>query len=144
MPAAVEYLLSIDGITTGDVPFESYSFGALNAGSPSTGGGGGVGKVSFNPFSITRKIDKASPVLFRACATGRHIKDAHLTLRAAAKGTPTMTIVLRNVLIAGISEAGNVHGGATPLEEIGFLFQVFEITVDGVTFGYDLDRGRVV
>jgi hypothetical protein len=26
--------------------------------------GAGAGKVTFNPFSITRKIDKSSPVLF--------------------------------------------------------------------------------
>ena len=33
-----------------------------------TGGGSsgaGAGKVSFNPFSITRKIDKASPIFFQ-------------------------------------------------------------------------------
>jgi hypothetical protein len=35
-----------------------------------TGGGGtcsggcGTGKVSFNPFSITRKIDSSSPIFF--------------------------------------------------------------------------------
>ena len=27
--------------------------------------GAGAGKVTFNPFSITRKIDKASPVFFQ-------------------------------------------------------------------------------
>ena len=27
-------------------------------------GGSGAGKVTFNPFSITRKIDKSSPTLF--------------------------------------------------------------------------------
>jgi hypothetical protein len=26
--------------------------------------GSGAGKVTFNPFSITRKVDKASPILF--------------------------------------------------------------------------------
>ena len=31
-------------------------------GSQSTGAG--AGKVTFNPFSITRKVDKASPVFF--------------------------------------------------------------------------------
>ena len=30
----------------------------------STVAGGGAGKVTFNPFSITRHVDKASPVLF--------------------------------------------------------------------------------
>ena len=29
----------------------------------SGGGGSGAGKVTFNPFSITRKIDAASPLL---------------------------------------------------------------------------------
>ena len=28
------------------------------------GSGAGAGKVTFNPFSITRHVDKASPVLF--------------------------------------------------------------------------------
>ena len=32
-------------------------------GSSSTGAG--AGKVTFNPFSITRKVDKASPVFFQ-------------------------------------------------------------------------------
>jgi hypothetical protein len=27
-------------------------------------GGAGAGKITFNPFSITRHVDKASPVLF--------------------------------------------------------------------------------
>ena len=42
---------------------EGYSFDihqTLNIGSQSTG----AGKVTFNPFSITKKIDKSSPVLF--------------------------------------------------------------------------------
>jgi hypothetical protein len=30
----------------------------------STVAGGAAGKVTFNPFSITRHVDKASPVLF--------------------------------------------------------------------------------
>jgi type VI protein secretion system component Hcp len=30
----------------------------------STAAGGAAGKVTFNPFSITRHVDKASPVFF--------------------------------------------------------------------------------
>jgi hypothetical protein len=30
----------------------------------STVAGGAAGKIAFNPFSITRHVDKASPVLF--------------------------------------------------------------------------------
>jgi bacteriocin-like protein len=28
------------------------------------GSGAGAGKITFNPFSITKHVDKASPVLF--------------------------------------------------------------------------------
>jgi type VI protein secretion system component Hcp len=35
----------------------------VSASSPSTGAG--ARKVTFNPFSITRKIDKSSPILFQ-------------------------------------------------------------------------------
>lgn len=31
----------------------------------SSSSGAGAGKVTFNPFSITRKIDKSSPILFQ-------------------------------------------------------------------------------
>jgi hypothetical protein len=37
---------------------------SLNIGSQSSGAG--AGKVTFNPFSITRKIDKASPIFFQS------------------------------------------------------------------------------
>lgn len=37
---------------------------AATGGKGSQSTGGGTGKVSFNPFSITRKIDKSSSNLF--------------------------------------------------------------------------------
>ncbi len=144
MPTAVEYILHIDGITTAtvDTPFESYSFSATNnIGSQSSGAG--AGKVTFNPFSITKKIDKASPLLFRACLTGQHIKKVTLELLPAIrKGTPQtefLIVILENVVISRVSEAGNVHGGVVPLEEVEFIFRAFQMTVDGVSFGHDLD-----
>jgi Type VI secretion system effector, Hcp len=50
---------------------EDYSFDVeqtLNIGSQSTGAG--AGKVTFNPFSVTRKIDKVSPTLFKMTCAG--------------------------------------------------------------------------
>jgi type VI protein secretion system component Hcp len=35
----------------------------VSGGIGSQSSGAGAGKVTFNPFSITRKVDKASPVL---------------------------------------------------------------------------------
>ena len=70
---------------------EDYSFDieqVLNIGSQSTGAG--AGKITFNPFSITRSSDKISPVLFQmACA-----------------GTPFQTVWL------GLSKSGSAPASA--------------------------------
>src|SRR5579863_4851988 len=51
----------------------------LNIGSQSSGAG--AGKVTFNPFQITRKTDRASPRLFTMCCTGEHFQQVSLYLR---------------------------------------------------------------
>lgn len=64
---------------------EDFSFDieqTLNIGSQSTGAG--AGKVTFNPFSINRKIDKASPLLFRMACAGTPFSDVRLGLRKSA------------------------------------------------------------
>ena len=48
----------------------------LNIGSQSTGAG--AGKVTFNPFTITRKMDAASPLLFQNSASGTPFKTAEV------------------------------------------------------------------
>jgi type VI secretion system Hcp family effector len=53
----------------------------LNIGSQSSGIGSG--KVTFNPFQITRKSDRASPLLFTMCCTGEHFQQVSLYLRRA-------------------------------------------------------------
>ena len=57
----------------------------LNIGSQSSGAG--AGKVTFNPFSITRKTDRASPMLFQMCCAGQHFKIVSLYLRRSGGGT---------------------------------------------------------
>ena len=61
---------------------EDFSFDieqVLNIGSQSPGAG--AGRVTFNPFSITRKIDKASPVLFEMACSGTPFQQVALGLR---------------------------------------------------------------
>src|SRR5580704_14346907 len=61
---------------------EDYSFDieqTLNIGSQTSGAG--AGKVTFNPFSITRKIDQASPILFQMACSGTAFKVVTLALR---------------------------------------------------------------
>ena len=55
----------------------SWSWGVSQSGTTGhAGGGAGAGKASFHDFNFTHHVDKASPLLMRACATGQHVSDA--------------------------------------------------------------------
>jgi len=77
-----------EGAKSGLFEIEDFSFDieqTLNIGSQSTGAG--AGKVTFNPFSITRKIDRASPTLFERACSGTPYKQVALALRKSSGGT---------------------------------------------------------
>jgi type VI protein secretion system component Hcp len=66
---------------------EDFSFDieqTLNIGSQSSGAG--AGRVTFNPFSITRKIDRSSPVFFERACSGTPFQQVTLGLRKASGG----------------------------------------------------------
>ena len=74
----------------------------LNIGSSSSGAGSG--KVTFNPFQITKKTDSSSPNLFEACVTGETLAKAVFEIRTAtAKGeTVVERITLTNAEISKV------------------------------------------
>ncbi len=61
---------------------------------PSAGGGAGAGKVKFQDISFTHLVDKASPNLMLACASGKHYPEARLTVRRSDPTTPPAFKVL--------------------------------------------------
>src|SRR5262249_1825873 len=77
---------SLDSKHKDEIEVLSYSWGVTNAGSMAHGSGGGEGKASFHDLSFVHQIDKASPVLMQACATGTHYKEATITHRKSGKG----------------------------------------------------------
>ncbi len=68
----------------------------LNIGSASAGAG--AGKVTFNPFSITRKVDVNSPIFFHMCCSGTPFKSVDLALRKAS-GASSLTSAGQDYLI---------------------------------------------
>lgn len=94
---AFDCFLKIDGIDgesqddrhAKEIDVLSFSWGESNTGGVAHGGGGGAGKVSMQDFHFTMKLNKASPLLARACATGQHIKSAVLTCRKAGGSVVT-------------------------------------------------------
>lgn len=133
--AAVDYFLKIDGIAgestdakhKGEIDIESWSWGATNAGSHATGGGGGAGKVSMQDFHFVMRENKASPILMLACATGQHIKSAQLTCRkAGTEQQEFLTIKFSDLLVSSYQTGGSAHGDIIPQDQISLNFSKIE------------------
>jgi type VI secretion system secreted protein Hcp len=94
----------------------SYSWGVTNPGSLGSGGGGGTGRATFRDLSIVHKIDRASPNLLKACATGQHLKEGTITFRKAGERPHEFLIIKMNdVIITGVVQgaAGSEVGSET-------------------------------
>jgi type VI secretion system secreted protein Hcp len=70
-----------------------------------------------SPLHVTKPVDKATPLLYRACATGDIIPRASLELvRAEGKWLRYYRIVLENVIVSSIQTGGSAAGH--PEEEV--------------------------
>jgi type VI secretion system secreted protein Hcp len=79
-----------------------------------------------NDFAFTMKINKASPKLFLACATGQHIKEALLTCRKAGKEQQEYLKIKFNDLLVSSFQTGGSSGDVIPMESISFNFSKIE------------------
>jgi type VI secretion system secreted protein Hcp len=131
--AQADYFLKIDGIQgesadskhKNEIHLMSWSWGETNGGSHGAGGGGGAGKVVMQDFHFSMNVNKASPKLFLACASGQHIKEALLTCRKAGKDQQEyLKIKFQELLISTYQTGGS---DAVPVEQIGFNFAKIEI-----------------
>ena len=111
---------SADDKHKGEIEVLSFSWGVSNSASI-TGTGGGAGKATFHDIVFTHGIDKASPSLLRACATGQHIKEATITHRKAGKGQQEFLVIKLNDVIV-TSVALNDASGGTSSENVGLAF----------------------
>ncbi len=134
------------GLAAGSIAIDSWSWGAYQ----SQSSGAGAGKVKFNEFSITRRIDSASPGLFQACASGATLATVVLTLSppppsGAAPGD-TLVITFSRVHVASYSTSSS--GGERPVESISFNFTKIQMdyhpqsTSAVVHSGWDLATGK--
>jgi type VI secretion system secreted protein Hcp len=157
--AAVDYFLKIEGIDgessdskhKNEIDLESWSFGATNSGSMAHGGGGGSGKVQFNDFHFVMRVNKSSPKLMLACASGEHIKKAVLTCRKAGKDQQEfLKFTFSDCLVSSFQQGGANPGEIVPLDQISLNFAKIEQeykaqkadgTLDGaVKAGWDLKQ----
>ena len=161
--ATVDYFLKIDGVEgestdskhKGEIDLESWSWGESQTGSHSAGGGGGAGKVHMQDFHFVMRMNKASPKLMLACATGQHIPKAVLTMRKAGKEQQEYAkITLSDLLVSSYQTGGSAKGDIIPLEQISLNYAKIEFeykeqkpdgTLGGaVKAGYDQKKNEKV
>ncbi len=103
---------SLDSKHTDEIEVLSLSWGVTNNTSIGAGGSG-AGRASFHDLSFVHAIDKASPRLLRACATGSHLKEATITHRKAGKGQQEYLIIkMDDVIITSVSLSESTAGGS--------------------------------
>jgi type VI secretion system secreted protein Hcp len=122
-----------------------------------SGGGGGVagsaaGRPMLRNLRFTHALDAASPLLMLACVSGRHLKDAVLTVARGGAAPDSVVLRLSGVMITSVDAAVN--------EEKGGLFETVTLAFEKITldytpqtatgapgtaahFGWDLTTGRV-
>jgi len=138
---------SLDSKHKDEIEVLSYSWGVSNSANI---GGGGAGKATFQDLSFSHTIDKASPLLLRACATGQHLKEATITHRKAGKGQQEYLIIKMNdVIVTGVA-LNDMSAGSSENISIAFAKVHLEYkpqrpdgSLDaGVHFKYDLKANK--
>ena len=79
----------------------------LNIGSATSGAG--AGKVSFQPFTVTKTVDKYSSDLFLDLAAGKRLTSAEIIVRKADAGslaTPVAQYLMKDVVITSLHVSG--------------------------------------
>jgi len=159
---AVDYFLKIKGIEgesfdskhKNEIDVLSWSWGETQSGTHAAGGGGGAGKVSMQDFSFVMKVNKASPKLLLACASGEHIPEATLVCRKAGKEQQEfLTIKLSDCLVSSFQTGGS-SGSEFETDSVSLNFAKVEYayraqkadgTLDGaIKAGYDLKQNKTV
>jgi type VI secretion system secreted protein Hcp len=169
----VDYFLQIQGVEgesaakdhIGWIQLAAWHWAEENAGTWSQGGGGGAGKVQMKDFEFRMPTNKASPKLFKMCATGEHIKKALLVCRKSGNGQkPFLKVSFEDVLVSSYRTMGNVNAGfgnydqdsehvvPTDVIRLNFAkieFEYMEQNPDGsmgapIKSGYDLKASQAI
>jgi len=134
--AATDFFLKIDGIDgestddkhKGEIDLLSWSWGETQSGAHAGGGGGGAGKVSMQDFHFVMTVNKATPKLILACASGEHIKEATLTCRkAGGQQEEYLKYKFSDLLISSYQTGGSGGSGVVPTEQISFNYSKMEV-----------------
>ena len=151
---AERWFLMLDGIAgestddrhRGEVDVTAWSFGVTHP-ATDTGTGVGSGRAVFDELHVEAPISAATPPLFTACASGRHLRTAVLTgVRVGGARQEFVTYSLEDVLVVAVRHGDAVDG--VPTDAVALAFKRIRISYrpqrpDGsvgaaVTAGWDV------
>jgi type VI protein secretion system component Hcp len=106
-----------------DLPLSSVVWGVSNNTPVGAGSNGaGAGKVTFNPFTITRKVDQASPALFQAAASGVHFQSATIFVLPPAGTAATTEAIEYQLTFPVVSSALESSSPNGSIETYGLAY----------------------
>lgn len=155
---AADYFLKLDGIPgesvdaghKGEIDVSGVGWGVSRASGAVGGGGGGAGKAEFEDLVVVARTSKASPLVWQACATGKHLASAVLTCRRrAGKGKAEfLKITLTDVVVTFYEIDG--ADDDSPADQFGLAYTKIETAYTpvgaggkaqpGVAAGWDLKK----
>ena len=118
--APVVGTLRVDTISEAPTPLFGLSFSVVNVPSD-TGGGGGAGKAVFSEFKVARQADAASPLLFKAAATGVHLTKVQIDVFRAGTSIVENSYIMTDVVIASFGTDAVFERVAFSYAKIEFL-----------------------
>lgn len=161
---AFDAFLKIDGIpgeSTDDkhkdwieITHFNHSIAQEASSTASSAGGATAERVDLGTLDIQHLLDKASPKIYEACCTGKHIKDVTVELcRAGGDKQKYLEIKLEQVIISSVDSQGTT-GEGFPNESVRFSYGKIKWTYvqqkrsDGtgggnVSAGWDLTANKV-
>ncbi len=119
---------STDSKHKDEIDVISFQFGLTADHSLSTGGAIRVTSPTCEGFSITKTLDKSSPLLASAAMTGKVMKTGTVAVALSQEGksdTVYYTMILTDVVVASFAQSG--RESAVPVEEVSFLARQLEL-----------------
>jgi type VI secretion system secreted protein Hcp len=129
---AVDMFMKIDGAdgeSTDDNHKKWCEVSSINHGvsQPTTGasgtGGRTGGRANFDPFTVVKTIDKATPDLNIKCAKGEHIPKVEIELCLATGDKHTfMKYTMENVIVSSVFPGAANSDETKPTETVSFAY----------------------
>ncbi|WP_439865463.1 Hcp family type VI secretion system effector [Pseudomonas antarctica] len=139
-----------------EIDITEWAWGLSQSGSMHSGTGGGAGKVDIANLNLKKPLDKSSPNLMMACASGKHYPDAKLVVRKAGGASPVeyLVISLKEVMVASYSTSAD-QAGDVVYDSFALNFATVEVSyqpqkADGgkeggpVKFGWNIRQNQKI